>query len=78
MDRPSRPIATVEMQRLIADESYTQAMGMYRCTLTLHDGTQITGQRAYGPGHAANAAFASGLSRLSALRNLHEHQTQHA
>lgn len=74
----SRPIATAEMQRQITSEAYAQDCGTYRCTLTLRDGTQIAGHRSYGPGAAVNAAFASGLSRLSALRNLHEQQTQHA
>ena len=74
----TRPIATTAMQAEIAREDYTHEGGTYRCTLTLHDGTQIAGHRSYGPGAAVNAAFASGLSRLSALRNLHEQQTQHA
>ena len=74
----TRPIATTAMQAQIAHEAYAHEGDTYRCTLTLHDGAQVTGQRVYGPGAAVNGAFASGLSRLSALRNLHEQQTQHA
>ncbi len=73
-----RPIATAEMCKHIASESYTSEHGIFQCTLTLDTGERIVGTRAYGPGAPANAAFASGLSRISALRNLHEHQTQHA